>query len=129
MTLKIRQTVNKTHAVTLTLEGKINNETADRLDQEIQRLLRSGIRSIVLDMAGVDFVSSAGIGILLKAKASLARSDGDVFMLNLQPQIRKAFDIMKLMPAMNVFASVQELDDYLEKVQRRIAEEGTFSDQ
>ena len=125
MGLTIRRAVNKTHAVTLSVEGKINNETAGTLDQEIQQLLQSGMKSIVLDMVGVDFVSSAGIGVLLKAKASLTRSGGDLFMLNLQPQIQKAFDIMKLLPAMNVFASVQELDNYLAKVQQKIVEEGT----
>ena len=126
MALTIRRTVNRAHAVTLTLSGKIDTQTAEQLDRDLRGLTAGGVRSIVLDMAGVEFVSSAGVGTLLKAKASLTRAGGDLFMLNLQPQIQRAFDIMKLLPAMNVFRNVKELDDYLAKVQKRIVEDGDF---
>ena len=125
MGLKIRRNVQRAHAMTLMLEGKINNDTADNLDQEIQQVVREGINSLVLDLEGVEMISSAGVGVVIKAKTSLVRRGGDLFMVNLQPQIQKVFDIMRLLPAMNVFASVKELDEYLTKVQKRIVEEGT----
>ena len=48
-----------------------------------------------------------------------------IFMINVQPQVKKVFEIMQLGPVLNVFESVQELDEYLEKIQDRIVEEGT----
>ena len=127
MALKIRRNVQSTQAITMILEGKINSQTADILDREIQALIGEGIRTLVLDLAAVDYISSAGIGAVIKSKTSLVRSGGDLCMINLQPQIQKAFDIMRLLPAMNVFASVQEMDAYLAKIQKRMVEEGGFS--
>jgi anti-anti-sigma regulatory factor len=47
---------------------------------------------------------------------------GELALVNPQPQIRKVFDIMKLLPAMNVFANIQELDEYLARIQKRVIE-------
>ena len=42
--------------------------------------------------------------------------------MNLQPQIRKVFDIVKAVPVSDVFASVAELDAYLDTMQRKVLE-------
>jgi hypothetical protein len=40
--------------------------------------------------------------------------------MNLQPQIKKVFDIVNALPSMKIFASVDELDDYLDAIQKRV---------
>ena len=42
--------------------------------------------------------------------------------MNLQPQIRKVFDIIQALPSLNVFESVEELDQYLAEMQRKVRE-------
>ena len=93
------------------------------MDEEICSILTETTKTLVLDLAGVDFITSAGIGIIAKAKASLKQKGGDLAMINLQPQIIKVFEIMRLLPVLNVFASKEELDEYLGRVQRRITGE------
>ncbi len=115
-------------AVTLILAGKIDSEAAAQLGQHINSALSGPVKTAVFDMEGVDFIASAGVGVLIKAKATLTRKGGDVAMINLQPQIKKVFEIIQMLPALNVFDSVRELDAYLEKIQDRIVDEGTFSD-
>jgi hypothetical protein len=39
--------------------------------------------------------------------------------INLQPQIKKVFDILNALPSLKVFASIQELDGYLDAMQTR----------
>jgi anti-anti-sigma factor len=112
-------------AVTFILSGKIDSEAAAQLDQEMNRTLIDPIQTAVFDMKGVGFVASAGVGVLVKAKATLTRKGGDVAMINLQPQIKKVFEIIQMLPALNIFESVRELDEYLAKIQDRIVEDGT----
>jgi anti-anti-sigma factor len=112
-------------AVTFILSGKIDSEAAAQLDQEMNRTLIGPIQTAVFDMQGVGFVASAGVGVLIKAKATLMRKGGDVAMINLQPQIKKVFEIIQMLPALNIFESVRELDEYLAKIQDRIVEDGT----
>jgi anti-anti-sigma regulatory factor len=59
----------------------------------------------------------------MKAKTSLAKRGGDLVLANLQPQVEKVFEIVRLLPTLGVFQNQQELDEYLEKIQRRITEE------
>ncbi len=123
MKLKIRIRQTKPGVVTLSPIGPIDTETSLTLDKEICRVLVKAGKTLVLDMAGVDYITSVGIGIIAKTKASLKKINGDLAMINLQPQVKKVFEIMRLLPALNVFASKEELDEYLGKVQRRITGE------
>ncbi|MBN2514342.1 MAG: STAS domain-containing protein [Sedimentisphaerales bacterium] len=120
LNIKIQQ-VDK-HTVKIILSGQINSDTYETLDRQINELVQKKISTIILDLADVDFVSSAGVGAIIKAKMSLMRYYGELALVNPQPQIRKVFDIMKLLPAMNVFASIHELDQYLARIQKRVIE-------
>lgn len=123
MTLNIRVKQTRPGLVTLSPVGSIDSDTTPILDKEINRVLAEPIKTLVLDMEGVAFISSAGVGLMAKAKNLLQRKNADLAMINLQPQISKVFEIMRLLPTLNVFESVRELDEYLEKVQQRILDE------
>ena len=83
--------------------------------------------TLVLDMAGVVFITSRGVGAIARTKTLLAEKDGDLALMNLQSQVKKVFEIMCIVPALNVFESRDELDKYLGKVQRKITEDQTES--
>ncbi len=123
MELKIRIRQTKPGVVTMSPIGPIDTETSSTLDNEICGILAEATKTLVLDMAGVDFITSAGIGAIAKTKASLKQRGGDLAMVNLQPQVKKVFEIMRLLPVLNVFEDKEELDEYLGKVQRRITGE------
>jgi anti-anti-sigma regulatory factor len=58
-----------------------------------------------------------GIRVLVKAKKALQTRQAKPVFINLQPPIRKVFDILNAMPSLQVFASVAELDAYLDAMQ------------
>jgi anti-anti-sigma factor len=120
LNIKLQQIDKNT--VNVILSGQITGETCDLFDRRITELIQKKLSTIILDLSEIDFISSAGVGAIIKAKMSMLRYYGELAMVNPQPQIRKVFDIMKLLPAMNMFASIKELDDYLEKIQRRVVE-------
>jgi hypothetical protein len=41
--------------------------------------------------------------------------------MDLQPQIKKVFDIIGAPPSVQIFASIAELDEYLDVMQKRVA--------
>ena len=47
---------------------------------------------------------------------------GQTLLIHPQPQVRKVFDIVKAVPVNEVFSSTQELDAYLDKMQRKVVE-------
>lgn len=105
--------------------GSINQTTYSVLKKQIDSVMDEKISTLVLDMNGVEFMSSIGIGLINSTKNKLKKKNTEFAMINLQPAIKKVFEIMSLLPTLNVFESVEELDDYLDKIQRRVTEEGT----
>ena len=121
LTVETRQT--QPGMVTMTLRGPLDGETHQTLDREIHRLLTESVHVIVLDMAGVEYISSAGVGALAGAKTSITRKGRELALTNLQPQVAKVLEIMRLVPVLGVFKDREELDEYLGRIQRRMTGE------
>jgi anti-anti-sigma factor len=121
LTVKVKQ--KESGSVTIAPSGTLDSETFRLLEAEITGVLTEQIETLVLDMAEVDFITSSGVGTITKAKKTLDQRGADLAMINLQPQVQKVFEIMDLLPRLNVFANTEELDEYLAKVQRRITGE------
>ena len=123
MELSIDISRMKPGVVSLSLIGPIDENSSPTLDKEICEVLAEPVEVLVLDMSGVDYITSAGVGIIVKTKTSLKRKGSNFAMINLQPQVQKVFEIIRLTPILEVFASREELDEYLGKVQRNITGE------
>ncbi|MCU0561164.1 MAG: STAS domain-containing protein [Desulfobacterales bacterium] len=82
---------------------------------------------VIMDMEFTDYINSMGLRALFAAKKSLQAYGGKIVYMRLQPQIRKVFDILGALPSLKVFASVQELDSYLDAMQAR-SRAGTAND-
>jgi anti-anti-sigma factor len=103
-------------------EGSIDTNTYAILGAEVDAILKKSPKLIIFDMKDVNYVSSAGISVVLAAEQSLKPAGGRVLMVQLQPQIRKVFDIVKALPNQQIFTSVEEMDKYLKEIQRKVKE-------
>jgi anti-anti-sigma factor len=101
-------------------EGSIDTNTFMTLQTEVDTILQNSPKAIVFDMKDVNYVSSAGVGVVLLAEQTLNSNNGKVLMVNLQPQIKKVFDIVKALPTQQVFSSMEEMDRYLKEIQRKV---------
>jgi anti-anti-sigma factor len=118
--LKIRVTENRPFSRTVHLEGRLNNDTVAALDDELTKIIDSPATVVVFDLAGLDYISSVGLRSIVRIRKAMAARSGQVLLVNLQPQIQKVFEIVKAADIAAVFASVQELDDYLDLMQRKV---------
>ena len=105
--------------------GSLDSTTCQLLDDEIEKIIKIKASTVVLDLEDLKFMSSMGVGLINRTKSRLKEQGGEFAMVNLQPQITKVFEIMSLLPTMNVFNDDDELDEYLGKIQQRITEDGT----
>ena len=102
------------------LDGRLDTHTCDQLDRELAPVLSSPIQSLVLDLAKLEYISSAGIRSIFKARKALASRGGKVLIANPQPQIQKVFDMVKAVPMNEIFSSNEEADRYLDAMQRKV---------
>ena len=105
------------------LGGRLDTHTYAQLDEVLAPILAdTSVFSLVLDLAGLDYISSAGIRSVFKARKALTARAGKVLVVNPQPQIQKVFDMVKAVPLNEIFTSVEEADAYLYAMQRKVIE-------
>ncbi len=102
--------------------GRLDTHTYEDLDEALAPLLTRHLHSLVLDLSTLEYISSAGIRSIFKARKALAGHGGKVLIVNPQPQIQKVFDVVKAVPLNDIFGSTAEADAYLDAMQRKVLE-------
>ncbi len=120
MALTIRSTEKSPGVFILYPVGRVDSNSYSILEKKVDYLMREGQpKSLTMDMAGVDYLSSMGVRVFMKAQKELKKLGGSLSMMNLQPQIKHVFEIIDALPSMQVFSSIQELDAYLDEMQKQ----------
>ena len=105
------------------LAGALNTDTAPGFEQQLQAVIDDAFSLTVLDMKELDYISSAGLRVIFKAAKQSKAAGNRLAAANRKPHIDKVFEILKALPDMAVFANDQELDDYLDSMQKKVREE------
>ena len=80
----------------LAVTGEVDVYTAPRLRERLVELVTEGKRKIVVNLEGVDFLDSTGLGVLVGGLKRLRSNDGDMSLVSTQPRILKVFEITGL---------------------------------
>jgi anti-sigma B factor antagonist len=104
--------------VTVSLAGSLDTATAPELEARLAPLLGGSTTDVVFDLAGLKFISSAGLRVFGATRKTLRERGGQVSFLHMQPQIQEVFEIIRSLPGVAVFRDVAELDRYLAARQR-----------
>ena len=89
MSLKIEK--KNTETKTLALIGRLDTVTAPELEAEISAIL-STAESLVLDMEKLEYISSAGLRVILKTQKALTQKAG-LKLIHVSDEVREVFEI------------------------------------
>jgi anti-sigma B factor antagonist len=118
MSLKITE---RSVPPTLALAGRLDTNTAPALDATLDRVLAdSSLPGLVFDLSELEYMSSAGIRCLVRARRAIEPRGGKVAVVKPQAPVRKVLDIVKALPSEAVFEDEAELDAYLDEMQRQV---------
>lgn len=101
------------------LIGRLDTNTAPDFDTKIATVDHSEFPIQVVDLARLEYLSSAGVRSLFKARKAASDAGGQLLLVHPQPQVKKVFDIIKALPSTSVFESQEEMDRYLDAMQRK----------
>ena len=100
------KTRNIGNVAILDLNGRITlGENTGILRDELSSLLAQGHKNILLNMNGVNYVDSAGLGELVGAYTTATNQGGSVKLLNLQGKMR---DLMQITKLYTIFATFDD---------------------
>ena len=78
-------------AVTLIVSGRLDTQTAPELEKELDSIL-SGLKELTFDMTNLEYVSSAGLRVILKAQKAM-NAQGSMKLTGVNDSIMEVFDI------------------------------------
>ena len=95
--------------VVLDLKGKITlGEGDELLKDKVNSIVSQGRRKIVLNLAEVPYLDSAGLGEVVRAYTTVSRQGGSLKLLNLAKRITDLLSITKLLTVFDTFDSEDE---------------------
>jgi anti-anti-sigma factor len=103
MDIQTQQTGN---ATVVAVSGKIDAMTAPTLESSVAGLIKEGSVCVVLDFGGVDYISSAGLRVILASAKSLKSKAGTLLLANVSGTVREVFDISGFGSVFTIYDSV-----------------------
>lgn len=107
------QTHETNDITVLSLSGRLDSNTSETAEQQIMAKIDGGSKKLVLDFKELDYISSAGLRVLLMTAKRLKAEQGAFALCNLQEQIREVFDISGFLPILTV---VEDMDSAINKL-------------
>lgn len=90
----------------LGLLGRLDSNTSPDFEKKIFEVIDHGTRSVVVDFESLDYISSAGLRVLLKAAKELKRSEGKIVLCSMKDYIMEVFEIAGFVSLFPIVSSV-----------------------
>ena len=88
------------------IDGVIDTTTAGELEQVVNSLIGREQYRMVFDLAGVEYISSAGWGIFISHIKEVRESDGDIKLAGMVPNVREIFELLEFDKVLRAYESV-----------------------
>lgn len=98
--MNIEKTENGTE-VTLALSGRLDTVTAPQLEEKIQESL-SGTEKLNLDFEKLEYLSSAGLRVLLTAHKAMMKSGGELEIRHVNEVIHEVFEVTGFLDVLHI---------------------------
>ena len=93
------------------VDGVIDTMTASELEEVIGSLLKRDRFKLVVDLAGVEYISSAGWGIFISHIKEIHENDGDLKLVNMIPNVYEIYELLEFDNVLKAYQSIDEARD------------------
>jgi len=95
----------------LAFEGRLDTQTSPDAQQQLTRLIEAGEKRFIVNFEKLDYISSAGLRVLLVAAKQLKGIDGELRICSLNEVVGEVFDISGFTTIFKIFGSESEALD------------------
>jgi len=89
--------------VIVSIKGRVDAVTAPELEKCLSEQIDSGENTVVVNMAELDYISSAGLRVVLLIAKKLKAKQGDMLLVGLQGPVKEVFEISGFSTIFNIF--------------------------
>lgn len=106
--ISLSDTTQKGGVSEIRIDGVIDTLTATELEEIMDSLMKRERYRIVVDLAGVDYISSAGWGIFISHIRDVRANQGDIKLANMIPDVYEIFELLEFDNVLEAYGSVSE---------------------
>ena len=104
--MKIKEKIDN-HVAILSLSGKMmGGPETTALHDHIRGLMNDGIKKVVIDLAGVKWINSSGLGVLMAVMTTLKNAEGQLKLANVTEKVESLLMITQLMRIFETYDSI-----------------------
>lgn len=96
------------HVVVLRIQGYLDAHTAPNFERQLDQARNNGALRIVIDCSGLNYISSAGLGLLVDAYRAVKPEGGELKVAAMSPAIADIFDILGFSKVIPVYRTVEQ---------------------
>ena len=102
------ETDNRQSISVVKVKGRVDSETAPELDDVLTKLLQESRNQIVLNLQGVDYISSAGLRAIVRAYQGAKKLGGDVRLASISTPVEVILRTVGMMQMLQMYPTEQE---------------------
>jgi anti-sigma B factor antagonist len=87
-------------------DGGLNSDTAGEFVSDIEKLVDAGLRKIIVDCSRLEYISSYGLGVLVRLHKRMKQKEGDVKIASLNSVVTDVLRLTRLSRVFAVYESV-----------------------
>lgn len=102
----------KNDTLLVRLKGELDMHTANRLRQGLEDQLQSNpsLKNMIMDLKGIDFIDSSGLGVLLGRYKTVKARGGQFGLTNVAPQVKRIFELSGMLKLMSLHETMEQAE-------------------
>lgn len=91
----------------LRLAGYLDGQTFIELERKVETLLKAGRNRLVLELSGLTYIASAGVGVFINSAHTAKKTGGNVQLVNPSSSVREIFGILGLEAIFTIHGTIE----------------------
>lgn len=97
----------KNNISTITIGGSLDAKTAPGLNSKLQEEINKGATTIIIDMNKLDYIASAGLGVLINCNEELNKIKGNLKLCRVNEKVKKIFKLLGFLNLFNIYPTLE----------------------
>ena len=90
------------------LNGRLDSNTSQGFEKKVFDAISDGSKNMIVDFKDLDYISSAGLRVILKATKALNREEGKIMLCSMQDYVKEVFEIAGFDSFLPIVGSMDE---------------------
>ena len=95
-------------AASVFVKGFLDANTFEDFDQALNQLFEDSIYKIAVDFSALEYVSSAGAGVLIGASSIARENDGEIVIVGAKGEVREVFELLGITKLFKIVRNMQK---------------------